>query len=145
MKHWDEKLADIEKITPDFEKATSLLALVELRQKDLVSKEKTTEFATLVVESYYEIIKELLTAIMSIDGYKTLSHEILVSYLETQKHEITTAEMFLADQLRKTRNDIAYRGIKIPVDYLSRNQQSITVLIKKLKKILLLKLNNKLK
>ena len=33
-----------------------------------------------IIERYYEIIKELLTALMYLDGYKTLSHKKLIDY-----------------------------------------------------------------
>jgi hypothetical protein len=143
MRHWDKTAADVEKVTPDRERAKSLLSLVELREKDLRSKEKSDEFSALVVEAYYEMVKELLAALMSVGGYKTPSHEVLVSYMENYKNGISTAEIFLADQLRKTGNDIAYRGIAIPPDYLVRNREKIIALIKKLKKLVSSKLREK--
>ncbi|MBS3108908.1 hypothetical protein J4227_00060 [Candidatus Woesearchaeota archaeon] len=135
MKQWDAKSEDVSRITPEMEKAKSLLLLVALRQKDLRTKEKSEEFATLVVETYYEIVKELITAIMSIDGYKTLSHETLVSYLWHYADNFGSSQIFLIDQLRKTRNDIAYRGIMISPEYLKRNKEQIHEIISKLKRL----------
>lgn len=79
MKEWNESSDLVSKRTPDKEKARSLLEIVALREKDLTTKGE--EFTTLIVEGYYEIIKELLTALLSLDGYKSLSHELLVGYL----------------------------------------------------------------
>lgn len=93
MQEWDESLSQVSKITPDKEKAKSLLQLVGLREKDLKTKKK--EFATIIVEGYYEIIKELITAIMSIDGYKTVSHELLVGYLAKFYKELSSPEIYL--------------------------------------------------
>ena len=107
--------------------------MVELREKDL--KTKSEEFATLIVEGYYEIIKELITAIMSIDGYKTVSHELLIGYLVRFYKEFSSSEIYLIDQLRKTRNSIAYRGAIIRPEYLKRNKERILLSIKKLKNI----------
>ncbi|MBI2135749.1 hypothetical protein HYU06_01625 [Candidatus Woesearchaeota archaeon] len=133
MREWDEHSNDVSKIMPDKEKAKSLLELVKLREKDL--KNKSDEFATLIIEGYYEQIKELITAIMSIDGYKTVSHELLVGYLARFYTEFSAAEIYLIDQLRKTRNDIDYRGILINPEYLKRNKANILAIIAKLKEI----------
>ncbi len=138
MQEWDESSDQISKISSDLEKAKSLLQLVELREKDL--KTKTEEFTTLIVEGYYELIKELITAIMSIDGYKTLSHELLVGYLAKFYKEFPASEIALIDQLRKTRNDIAYKGIIIQSEYLNRNKDNILAIILKLKHLTLKKL-----
>src|SRR3989344_6582160 len=132
MKEWDENSNEISKVIKDKEKATSLLKLIEIREKNIKSLEKE-EFATLIIEGYYEIIKELITAIMSVDGYKTLSHELLVGYIAKFYKEFSMFEINTIDQLRKTRNDIAYRGIIINMDYLERNEKPILKIIRALK------------
>ena len=132
MKEWDENSNEINKVVKDKEKAMSLLKLIELREKNIKNLEKE-EFATLIVEGYYEIIKELITAIMSVDGYKTLSHELLVGYIAKFYKEFSMFEINTMDQLRKTRNDIAYRGIIINMDYLERNEKPILKIIRALK------------
>ncbi len=137
MHEWDESSEKVSKITPDKEKARSLLQVVELREKDL--KTKVEEFTTLIVEGYYEIVKELITAIMSIDGYKTVSHELLIGYI-TKYKEFPDSEIYFMDQLRKTRNDIAYRGIMVPPEYLTRNKEKILAVISKLKHLVVKKL-----
>jgi hypothetical protein len=93
------------------------------------------ELTTLIVEGYYEIIKELITAIMSADGWKTVSHELLIGYLAKFYKEFSQAELHVIDQLRKTRNDIAYRGVMIKQDYLTRNKDAISKIINRLKQI----------
>lgn len=138
MQQWDEHSAKVSKITPDKEKARSLLQLVELREKDLLAKSE--EFATLMVEGYYEIIKELITAIMGIDGYKTVSHELLVGYLARFYQDFSPAEVQIIDQLRKIRNDIDYRGVMISPEYVTRNKHFILRIISKLKAVVTKKL-----
>lgn len=138
MQLWDEDSEKVTKITSDKEKATSLLHLVELREKDLSAKNE--EFATLIVEGHYEILKELITGIMAIDGWKTVSHELLVGYVAQFYKELSSAEISLIDQLRKIRNDIDSRGIMIDVGYLKRNKKPILDIINKLKIILKRKL-----
>lgn len=139
MQEWDENSNQVSKGFKDKEKAISLMNLVALREKNIKSFNKK-EFITLIVEGYYEIIKELITAIMAIDGYKTLSHELLVGYLAKFYKEFSIFEINLIDQLRKTRNDIAYRGLMINSEYLDRNEDTILKIIQKLKEIIKIKL-----
>lgn len=133
MQQWNASSDKVFKIRPDKEKAKSLLQLVELRKKDLENKQE--EFVTLIVEGYYEIVKELITALMSIDGYKTVSHELLIGYVAALYKAISRAEITLMDQLRKTRNDIAYRGVQVPPEYLRRNKEAILAVINKLQSL----------
>ncbi|MBS3135152.1 hypothetical protein J4406_02170 [Candidatus Woesearchaeota archaeon] len=139
MKEWDENLNEISKVVKDKEKAKSLLKLVELREKNVKSLDKN-EFITLIIEDYYEIIKELITAVMSVDGYKSLSHELLVGYLAKFYKEFSMFEINIIDQLRRARNDIAYRGVMIRLEYLERNEKSILKIIQKLKNIVNIKI-----
>ncbi|MEK6857722.1 MAG: hypothetical protein AABX39_04000, partial [Nanoarchaeota archaeon] len=39
------------------------------------------DFPSLVLEGHYEIIKELATAILDLDGWNALAHECLFAYL----------------------------------------------------------------
>src|SRR4030043_130671 len=109
MQEWDELSEQVSRMRPDMEKARALLQIIALRERNMSSM-KTDELTTLIVESYYEIIKELITAIMSIDGWKTISHEMLIGYLGEFYKDFPQSELHVIDQLRKTRNDIAYRG-----------------------------------
>ncbi len=139
MIEWDERSEQVSKIRPDREKAKSLLKIISLREKS-ISNMKACEFTTLIVEGYYEITKELITALMSIDGWKTLSHEMLIGYLAEFYTEFSRAELNTIDQLRKTRNDIAYRGLIVNDSYLERNKESVLKIINKLKHIIKRKL-----
>jgi len=134
MQEWDKTAEQVSKIMPDKEKAKALLQVIALREKNII-KMDPDEFTTLIVEGYYEIIKELITALMSADGWKTLSHEMLIGYLASFYKEFSQAELYLIDQLRKTRNDISYRGVKIKQEYLNRNKDAILQVINKLKQI----------
>ncbi len=135
MEQWDESSDKVEKQRPDLEKARSLLKIVELRELKLSSFELPA-FATLLAEAYYEVVKELVTGILTVDGWKTTSHELLIGYLVRFYPEYSRAEIVLIDQLRRMRNDIAYRGIMIPPEFLDRNQKNIISVISKLKKTL---------
>ena len=135
MEQWDDSSDKVEKQRPDPEKARGLLKVVELRELKLSSFELPA-FATLLAEAYYEVVKELITGILTVDGWKTTSHELLIGYLAKFCPEYSRAEIVLIDQLRRMRNDIAYRGIMIPPEFLDRNQKNILTIISRLKKTL---------
>jgi len=141
MLGWDEMSENVSRITPDKEKARGLLQVIVLREKNIGAM-KGDEFTTLVVEGYYEIIKELITALMSVDGWKTVSHELLIGFLARFYKEVSQAELHTIDQLRKTRNDISYRGVMISQDYLTRNKDAILKIIGKLKRVVEKKLES---
>ena len=142
MISWKESQEEVRKIKPDRQMASAIFRMIEVRMKALEELKGRQEFASLVVEDYYEIIKEALTAMMAIDGYKTLSHEVLISYLKEFYPQFSDAEILLADNLRKTRNKIAYKGFFVPPDFVERNDakmrelalKTITVLKEKLRK-----------
>lgn len=139
MLPWDETSDKVNKIRPDGEKAKALLKMIDLHEKR-VKLSPLPEMTTLVVEEYYEIVKELVTAIMSCDGWKTTSHELLVGYLAKFYPEFSAAEVALIDQLRQMRNDIDYRGVMINPEYVERNEQAIIGVIQKLKSVTNLRL-----
>ena len=120
------------KIKTDRERARSLVNLARLRYKKISIFDAEKE-SSLIVESYYETIKELITAILFIDGYKTLSHKDLIEYLGLNyKEKVVSADLGLIDQLRKLRNGIVYYGELIESSYIKRNKGHINDVISKL-------------
>ena len=123
---------DLIKITPDKEKARSILKMVSLIEERIKS-ESQEKMAALIIIDYYEIIKELITAVLLIDGYKTLSHKDLIDYIK-QKYEIFTMhEISILDDLRVLRNRASYEGFFINPSYLIRNRFLFKTTITKLK------------
>lgn len=135
MKTWQESQQEINRVRPDKEMAKSLLEMMEIRMMAVESLDKTM-FASIIVEGYYEIIKEGMTALMSIDGYKTLSHEVLIAYLKEFYMEFPEYEIRFVDQLRQLRNKIVYRGLFVQKDYLDRNENQAKGIITRLKQII---------
>ncbi|MBI2109606.1 hypothetical protein HYT58_00335 [Candidatus Woesearchaeota archaeon] len=131
------------KIQPDREKARSLAALADLRFNKLKVYTEEKEIP-LIIEWYYEVIKELITSILFIDGYKTLSHKDLIKYLKINfKNDFSYSNVMLIDQLRRLRNDIVYYGVFTDSSYLKRNKQDIINVISKLFELCNKKLTNK--
>ena len=119
---------EIFKISKNNIRAKSLVEMAKERFEDIKSESKTYK----IIEQYYEIIKELITALMYCDGFKTLSHKMLIVYLEKNYKRFNKSEIILIDELRKLRNNIVYYGQKIEKEFLINNEKDIKLIIKKL-------------
>jgi len=119
-------------ITKNPVRAKALKDMAEERLIDIKKEDKAYK----ILEQYYEIIKELITAIMYLDGFKTLSHKTLIFYLETNyKKHFNRDEFFLIDETRRLRNDILYYGRKVSRDFLINKESQLKIIITKLVKI----------
>ncbi len=135
MKKWKDISEDVMKVRPDAERARSLLKMIQTRIRAL-EKLDEKEFSSIVTEGYYEVIKESIVALMHLDGFKTLSHEALVAYLDEFYRDFSEEEIMLIDHLRRMRNDIVYRGLEVRPDFLERNGRRIRNVIKRLASLL---------
>lgn len=125
----------LERITPDKEKAKSILRMILLINERIKIQNKT-KMAALVISDYYEIMKELITAILLVDGYKTLSHKELIEYIDKNYQEFSSHEIFIMDSLRVLRNRVVYEGFFVDSSYLNRNESNFKKIIKKLRNLL---------
>ena len=94
------------------------------------------KFSTNASENYYEILKELASALILLDGLKTTednAHKDLIDYLINYKY-FTEGDVVFMNDLRIKRNNSSYDGKKIDSSYLTNNQKRILELIEKLKK-----------
>lgn len=139
MKDWEDVKDLIREVDKNQERARSLLKVVELRLSSIKKFDSKKE-TSLIVESYYKVVKELITGLMAIDGYKTTSHEALIIYLKKIYKEFDEYQINLADELRKLRNKISYEGYLADEHYLKRNQLEIKNIIKKLKELVVKKI-----
>jgi len=130
---------DLIKITSDKERAISILKMISLLEERIKTQNKS-KMAVLIVSDYYEIIKELITAILLVDGYKTLNHKDLIDYLKERYSQFDANEISILDDLRILRNRITYEGFLIEASYLNRNESLFKNIINKLKSILNIKL-----
>lgn len=126
---------DLIKITPDKERAKSLLKMISLIE-NRIKKEDKKEMTALIISDYYEIIKELITAILLADGFKTLNHKDLFEYLEKNYSQFIANDFSILDSLRVLRNIISYEGFFVDLSYLTRNEFLFKDIIIKLKNIL---------
>jgi len=124
---------DLIKIQPDKERAKSLLKLAMLRHRKIAQFDAEKE-SSLIAESYYEIAKELITALLFLEGYKTLSHKDLIEHASKRK-DFTEHEINVLDTLRVRRNKIVYYGIFVDASYIERNRKDFERIIEKLRQI----------
>ena len=130
---------DLIKITPDKEKAKNIVKMVSLIEERIKSQDKI-KMAALIISDYYEIIKELITAVLLIDGYKTFSHKDLIDYIKEKYPEFNAHETSTLDNLRVLRNRVVYEGFFIEPSYLNRNENFFKEIIIKLKNLVIKKL-----
>ena len=132
------------KITPDKEKARSIFKMAECTLEMVKSIDKN-KFPSNVTKEYYDIIRELTSIILLLDGYRTIgdsAHKNQIDYLEVNYREFNGAEIALMDELRITRNKISYNGFFVKDDYIERKARDIQIVIEKLRKIILLRFDN---
>ena len=126
------------RITPDREKAKSIMKMAE-KSLEMVRTIDESEFPSNVVKEYYEIIRELISAVLLLDGYKTYgegAHKKVIDYLEKNYREFPEHEISVIDELRVVRNRIFYDGFFIREDYIKRKKEAIENIIAKLRKII---------
>jgi len=126
------------KITPDLEKAKSILKMVKITL-EMIQSLDTNKFTSNITKEYYEVIRELLGIILLLDGYKTYgegAHKRLIEYLEENYQQFNQDEIHLLNNLRITRNKIAYDGFFVEKNYLERRSSDIKDIIEKLKSII---------
>ncbi len=131
-------MEELIRVTPDKEKVQSILKMVEttLEMIKLIDK---TKFPSNITKEYYEVIRELVSIILLLDGYKAIgekAHKKQIEYLEANYKEFSKAEITLMDDLRITRNKIAYDGFFVKENYVDRKLADILNIIEKLKKII---------
>ena len=73
------------KITPDEEKANSMLKMAVITLKMIETIDKT-KFPSNIVKEYYDVIRELMSSILLLDGYKLIgenAHKNLIDYIKS--------------------------------------------------------------
>ncbi len=130
------------KITPNKEKARSILKMADTTV-EMIKYIDIAQFSSNVTKEYYDVIRELISVILLLDGYTTYgegAHKKLVEYLESHYKEFKEYEISLIDDLRITRNKIAYDGFFVDKEYVERKVKDIKEIIAKLRNIIKKKL-----
>lgn len=126
------------KITINKEKAKSMLKMVETTI-EMIKTIDINKFPSNILKEYYDILRELMTILLLLDGYKTegeRAHKKLIEYIDQNYKQFTGHEISLLDDLRIKRNKISYDGFFIEKNYIKRRKEDIKTLIVKLEKII---------
>ena len=126
------------KVTPNKEKAQSILNMVDTTI-EMIKVIDAGKFSSNVTKEYYDVIRELLSVILLLGGYKTYgegAHKKLIEYIQSNYKEINEYQISLIDDLRITRNKIAYDGFFVDNDYIKRKIKDIQEIIQKLRLII---------
>lgn len=128
---------EVKKQKPDSSMAKSLL-------RDAVERfEKTTMlgikiFPKIIFENVYDAVRELLDALLALDGYKSYSHEASIAYLK--KYGFEDSVIMELDDFRYRRNASKYYGkpvsepdaLEITNFYKKHSNRIITIIKNKL-------------
>ena len=109
-----------------------------LEREKSVSDLNLVMFATIATENYYEIIKELATTILLLNGIKATgenAHKEILDGLEKYAN-FNGEEILIVQDLRIKRNKSMYEGKQISPSYLENNKNALLKIIDKLKKII---------
>jgi hypothetical protein len=121
-------MTEIFGISKDPRRAKALRELAKKRYSTI----STLKEPFRILEEYYEIIKELLTAFMYSSGFKTLSHKALVEFAKRNIKILTSLEISLIDELRIKRNNIVYYGEDVTLEFIKKREPSVKEIISKL-------------
>jgi len=130
------------KVTPNKEKAKSILKMVNT-SLEMIEEINMEKFPSNVAKEYYDVIRELISIVLLLDGLKAVgggAHMQQIEYLAENYREFDRAETELIDDLRAIRNKIAYDGFFVKGDYIKRKSLDISRVIGKLKGIVVRKL-----
>ncbi|NOZ80423.1 MAG: hypothetical protein GXP63_02020 [DPANN group archaeon] len=124
-------MGNIVSVTPDKEKAKSILKMVE-KTLQMIRTIDAAAFTSNVVKEYYEVIRELLSILLLLDGKRTMgdqAHKLLIEHASLNFGFLDQESVMLIDGLRIIRNKVAYDGFFVKAEYLQRNKKAIEELI----------------
>ncbi len=119
---WDTcEKEHIRVISFDEDKIKSILKMCSVRLKFIKKQIIDDETASIITEDYYEIIKELLTALLLKNGLKSDNHECLISFFK-KNYPNLEYETGIIHELKFIRNRISYDGFFVEKEYLNKNK-----------------------
>lgn len=118
----------------DEARAKSLIEGAEKR-KNVMEKylPLNQETAVQIIEECYDIIRELLESKLSREGYKSYSHEAVISYLANLG--FSKDEVIFVDRLREIRHGTKYYGKIVNEEYAKKVKDFLGQIYPKLKRV----------
>lgn len=128
--NWNEcERTFIRNVKIDKERIISITKKAMLRLDRARKTEISFENVSFVVEDYYEVIKELLTAYLLKHGLRSKNHQCLISYFYKENPDYES-ESFLISQMSFFRNRLNYYGEDIPMEFYKKNKEEFERIIK---------------
>lgn len=122
---WAEcKRKFIREIFTDTNKIKAILKAIEKREKMLAYIPETTDTISFIIENQYEILKELLVALLLTKGLKSNNHQCMISYFYKNYPEYES-HAYLISQLCYLRNRLVYYGELIEETFHEKNKDKI--------------------
>jgi uncharacterized protein (UPF0332 family) len=87
-----------------------------------------SENISLIVDDYYEVIKELLVAYLLKNGLRSRNHQCLISYFARENSDLES-EAVLIGQMSFFRNRLGYYGEMIPVKFYEEKREDFEHLV----------------
>jgi len=118
----------------DKEKAKSIFKMAKTNL-EMIKTIDTKKYPSQAVKEYYEVIREFMSIILLLDGFRTIgenAHKNIIDYIKVNYKDFTEYEIAFADKLRIIRNEISYNGFFVQIDFIKRNDKTIHDIIKKL-------------
>lgn len=133
---WEKcKKEFIRKVEIDKDKIESIIKTADKRLKFIEQVKSNPENISFIVENYYEIIKELLTALLLKQGLRSQNHQCLISYFYNQYSEYES-EAHIISQMCFLRNRLEYYGELIEFEFYNKNKGEFKNIINLLNKLL---------
>lgn len=130
-------MEDLIKVSVDKVKVKSILKMAEL-SLEMTTTINESKFPSNLTKEYYEIIRETISCVLLLDGYKAYgegAHKISIEYLAKNYKEFSSYEISIIEELRIIRNKIAYDGFFVQVDFIKSKKEIIEKTINKLMKL----------
>jgi len=133
---WNEcKNKFIRNVEIDKERINAILKKSMQRLKRAKNTEINLENISFVVEDYYEVIKELLVALLLKNGLRSKNHQCLISYFYKENPDYEK-EAYLISQMSFFRNRLEYYGEDIPIDFYEDNKEEFEKVINLITKLI---------
>lgn len=126
---WDECKRDFVRVVEvDNERVESLVEAA-LSRLNRARKSDVKDGVSLIVDDYYEVVKELLIAYMLKLGFRSKNHQCLFTFFYVQNPELE-GEAVLMQQMSFFRNRFEYYGEKVPSSFYEKNKGEFERIIK---------------
>lgn len=122
----------VKKCSKDMELVKSLVNDA-IERKKLIELMDINFMSKIIYENSYDVLRNILDALLLIDGYKSYSHEASISYLK--KYNVDELFIIKIDKFRYERNSSKYYGKNIDIERAIEIKEFLPKFILKIKNI----------